>query len=201
MEQKKSFKITVSTFLLFLAILVILFMAYYIYIEKTNHNKQIADLEENTTNMQNIIDNLQEKINNIINNTDSINGNFSTSNSSVDTDKSLSLSRTYINNNTKLTFDNKKFNINLNENFLLNGSYEIVDSKMVVCNISEYTFNEPEGIIKHNIAQNEKWDISFNINNEKSLEVTEINLPNREVEIIICLFNSFEIGNIFSLQY
>ena len=59
MEEKKSVKISLSTVLLFVAILVIAFMAYYIYTEKTNYNKQIADLEANAANMQNTIDNLQ----------------------------------------------------------------------------------------------------------------------------------------------
>lgn len=197
MEEKKSVKISLSTVLLFVAILVIVFMAYYIYTEKTNYNKQIADLEANTANMQDTIDNLQGKIDNISN---TITNNSSTSDSNVDTDESLSLTGTYTNKNTKLTFDETKFNIYLDENFSLNGSYEIVDNKIVVCNIAEYTFNDPEGIVKHDIDKNEKWAISFNIKNEKSLEVKEINLPDRETEIIITIFNLIATGDNFLLQ-
>ena len=80
MEEKKSVKISLSTVLFFIAILVIAFLSYYIYIEKTNHNKQLADLEANTDNMQEIINNLQIEIDNIRNNS-------SISDSNVDTDK------------------------------------------------------------------------------------------------------------------
>jgi len=197
MEEKKSVKISLSTVLLFVAILVIAFMAYYIYTEKTNYNKQIADLEANTANMQYTIDNLQGKIDNISN---TINSNSSTSDSNVDTDESFSLTGTYTNKNTKLTFNDKKFNIYLDKNFSLNGSYEIVDNKIVVCNISDYTFNDSEGVVKHDIDKNEKWSISFNIKNQKSLEVKEINLPHRETEIIITIFNLIATGDNFLLQ-
>lgn len=197
MDEKKSVKISLSTVLLFVAILVIAFMAYYIYTEKTNYNKQIADLEANTANMQDTIDNLQGKIDNISN---TINSNSSTSDSNVDTDESVSLTGTYTNKNTKLTFNDKKFNIYLDKNFSLNGSYEIVDNKIVVCNISDYTFNDPEGVVKHDIDKNEKWSISFNIKNEKSLEVKEINLPDRNTEIIITIFNLIATGDNFLLQ-
>lgn len=49
MENKK-LKISLSTFLLLLAILVIIAMSYYIYIEKIKYNKEIAELEANATN-------------------------------------------------------------------------------------------------------------------------------------------------------
>lgn len=67
MEEKKSLKISLSTFLLFLALIVIIAMAYYIYTEKVHYNKEIADLEANAINMQNTIDNLQGKIDSISN--------------------------------------------------------------------------------------------------------------------------------------
>lgn len=194
MEERKSVKISLSTVLLLVAILVIVFIVYYIYTKKTNYNKQIADLETNIANMQYTIDNLQEKIDNISN---TINNNSSTLDSNADTDKSLFLTGTYTNKNTKLTFDETKFNIYLDEGISLNGFYEIVDNKIVVCNISEYTFNGPECVEKYAIDKNEKWSISFNIKNEKSLEVKEINLPDSEVEIIITIFNLIEIGDNF----
>ena len=196
MEEKKLVKISLSTALLFVAILAIAFMAYYIYTEKTNYNKQIADLEANTAKMQNTIDNLQGKIDNI-NNT--ISNDSSMPDANVDTDESVSPTGTYTNKNTKLTFNDKKFNIYLDENFSLNGAYEIIDNKTVACNILEYTFNAPEGIEKHEIDKNENWSISFNIKNEKSLEVKEINLPDRESEIIITIFNLITTGDNFLL--
>lgn len=59
MEEKKSLKISLSTFFLLLAIIVIIAMAYYIYTEKTNYNKEIANLEANAANMQSTIEDLQ----------------------------------------------------------------------------------------------------------------------------------------------
>lgn len=62
MENKKSIKISLSTFFLILAVLVIIFMACYIYVEKTNANNEIATLKTNAVEMQKTINNLQEKI-------------------------------------------------------------------------------------------------------------------------------------------
>lgn len=175
MKEKKSIKISLATVLLFVAIFIIVFMAYYIYTK----------------------DNLQGKIDNISN---TIHNSSSTLDSNVDTDESLSQTGTYTNKNIKLTFDKTNFNIYLNENFSLNGHYEIVDNKIVVCNITEYTFNSPKDILKHDIDKNKKWTISFNIKNKKSLEVKEIILPNMENEIIITIFNLISTGDNFLLQ-
>ena len=65
MGENKQSKISLSTVLLLLAILVIIAMSYYIYTEKTNYNKEIAELEANATNMQSTINDLQGKIDNI----------------------------------------------------------------------------------------------------------------------------------------
>lgn len=65
MSEKKS--VSLSTFLLFFSILVIIVMACYIYIEKTNANKKIANLEANVTDMQNTICELRGKINTLSN--------------------------------------------------------------------------------------------------------------------------------------
>lgn len=197
MEEQKIVKISLSTVLLFVAILVIILMSYYIYTEKAKYDKQISNLEANNTIMQNTIDNLQEKIDNI-NNT--INSNSSPLDSNVDDNEPLSLTGTYTNKSTKLTFDDEKFNIYLDANFSLNGSYEIIDKKIVVCNISEYTFDGPEDVVKHDIDKNEKWAVSFDIKNERTLEVKEINLPDSNAEIIIGVFNLIVVGDNFLLQ-
>lgn len=65
-------------------------MAFYIYTEKTNSNKEIANLEVNAANMQDTIDELQGKIDsisNITNDTDSENNNSSESDENVPQDK------------------------------------------------------------------------------------------------------------------
>ena len=82
MEDKKITKISFSTFFLILAIIVIIAMACYIYIEKTNSSKEIANLEANATNMKSTINDLQGKINSI---SDTINSNSSKENTTTAT--------------------------------------------------------------------------------------------------------------------
>ena len=67
MEEKKSIKVSLSTFFLILALIIIVVMAYYIYIEKTNADKEISTLENNAVEMQNTINDLQEQIHTIPN--------------------------------------------------------------------------------------------------------------------------------------
>ena len=75
MEEKKSIKISLSTLFLILALIVIAFMTYYIYTEKTNSNKEIETLEANAVEMQNTIKDLQNKIDTISNTINSNNSN------------------------------------------------------------------------------------------------------------------------------
>ena len=87
MEEKKSLKISLSTFLLLIAILVIIVMAYFMYklnneknaeIQKvTKLNNQVSSLESTTKNLQGKIDNVSNIVNNDANikekkNTDTI---------------------------------------------------------------------------------------------------------------------------------
>ena len=67
MEEKKTLKISLSTIFLVLAIIGIIVMAYYIYIEKANYNRKIAELEVNATKMQSTINDIQGKIDSISN--------------------------------------------------------------------------------------------------------------------------------------
>jgi len=83
MEEKKSLKRSLSTILLLFAIIVIIAMAYYIYIEKTNDNKEIANLELNVDNMKNTIDESQEESDSKSNTINSDGNNTSNQNKSV----------------------------------------------------------------------------------------------------------------------
>lgn len=74
MEEKKGIKVSLSTVFLILALIVIIAMAYYIYVEKINADKEIATLESNAVEMQNTIKDLQDKIDTISN---TINSNTS----------------------------------------------------------------------------------------------------------------------------
>ena len=64
MDNKK-IKISLSTFFLIVAIVIIICMACYIYVEKVNTNKEIDTLQTNSVEMQNTINTLQERINTI----------------------------------------------------------------------------------------------------------------------------------------
>lgn len=75
MSEKTPVKISLSTFFLVIAILVIIAMGMYLYIEKTNSNKIITELENSNADMEATIDNLQDKIDTISN---TINSNTST---------------------------------------------------------------------------------------------------------------------------
>ncbi len=60
--RKKEIKVSLSTVFLIFTLIVIIVMIYYIYVEKTNADKEIFALETNATEMQNTIKELQEKI-------------------------------------------------------------------------------------------------------------------------------------------
>ena len=74
MEEKKRIRVSLSTVLFILELIVIIDMAYYIYFEKTIANSEIATLEANAGEMQNAIKDLQDKIDTISN---TINSNTS----------------------------------------------------------------------------------------------------------------------------
>jgi len=88
MEGKKSGKI-----ILILVIIAVIAMACYIYINKTNSDKEIEELKTNVNNMQSTMNNLQEEINNTIttvleesNNSNVVTNNMSNNNTTVSND-------------------------------------------------------------------------------------------------------------------
>ena len=148
MEEKKSLKISLSTFFLFIAIIVIILMACYIYKEKTNSNKEIADLEANSVNMQNTIDDLQGKIDSISNtiNSDKVledKNNTSSSTKYIDIKKELNenelfkITKAIDNKNGTYTLEGKLYRpytiseTELNE-ILDNGNLEYDNTKFTI---------------------------------------------------------------------
>ena len=81
MEKKR---ISISTFLLIIAVIVIIVMAICIYAQKTSAETQIAQLESNASEMKQTIDNLQGKLD-IIANTISSNSTDKTEQVEFDT--------------------------------------------------------------------------------------------------------------------
>lgn len=67
MKDKKTMRITLSTFFLVIAIIVIIIMGVFIFVQHSKSNSEIETLKNNTTNLQDTIDSLQTKINEISN--------------------------------------------------------------------------------------------------------------------------------------
>ena len=197
MEKKNVAKISLSTFFLILAIIAIVIMGIIIY--KMNNDKLTEIQKSNELQLK--VNSLNENIKEL---QSKINSNSTKANikeiANTDTVKSSFTKGTYKHESTTVTFEDTKFCIKLDNNFSLNGVYEINDNNTVICNISEYSFNNPEGTKRFDIDKNEKWSISFDIKDEKSLNVKNINVPDRESEIIIGIFNLIQNGNTFVLQ-
>lgn len=65
MQEKKVTKISLSTFLLFLTIIIIILMGIYIYIDKANSSAEISKLNSDTDNMQKTVNALQNKLDSV----------------------------------------------------------------------------------------------------------------------------------------
>lgn len=200
MEEKNVTKISLSTFFLILAIIAIIVMGIFIYKinnDKTAEIQKSIELQAQENSLNGTVSDLQEKNNNTINDNSSTSNSETISSSSGE--KVVFKKGIYKHDNTIITFEDSKFEIKLDDQFVLDGQYEILNDKTAICNISSYTFLQTEDIVEHKIDKNQKWDISFNIKNEKTLEVKDINVPKDELEIIITIYNLIEPGNVFSL--
>ena len=188
-------KINISTIFLALSLIVIVFMGVYIYKinnEKVEEIQKSQELQNQVSDLNESLNTLQEKID-IINNT--LNDNSSSNN-----ENKATISGTYKYEDTSISFVNDKFNIRLDDYSSLDGSYEITDSKTIVCTISSHTANNPDGPQTIDTPQNEKWVITFNIIDNNSIEVKDVSVPDREIEIIIGIYNQFVKGRIYSIQ-
>lgn len=87
MEEKKTIKMSLSTFFLILAIIVIIVMAYFVYKfynEKNIETEKVSDLNNQVSSLETTVTDLQCKIDNIINtlNSDNTQQNTNIENSS-----------------------------------------------------------------------------------------------------------------------
>lgn len=149
MEEKKVTKISLSTFFLILAIIVILFMVYYIYTEKKDSDKEISTLKENTEEMKNTINSLQEKSNSTSN---TINSNINNENNDYQQNTTTSNIE-----NKGVTFSNNEIKTTLQNYLDLIGAKEGSPINMLVklglCNYGDYNNVTPtdDNYIKTNI--------------------------------------------------
>ena len=147
MEEKKVTKISLSTFLLILSIIVIIVMAYFIY--KLNNDKQLAnnkvtELNKQVSGLESTVNNLQGTISDISN----------TINNSTET-KTDSNSNTQANESGKKTFSNDEIK-NAIQNYLdlvgaREGSPEGLLVKLGLTNFGANTEKADNNYIKTNI--------------------------------------------------
>lgn len=72
MEERNGIRVSLSTVLFIIALIVIIVMAYYIYVEKTNTDNENSTLEINAISMQKTIDELKQKIDTTTNTTEDV---------------------------------------------------------------------------------------------------------------------------------
>ena len=90
MEDKKEIKVSLSTVLLIIAIILIGVMGVFMYMQKTESDRQIAELENNASKLQETINDLQGKIDTISN---TINSNKDVNNNSAEDTKYVELTK------------------------------------------------------------------------------------------------------------
>lgn len=166
MSEKEQIKINLSTFFLILAIIVIIALIGYIYIDKSNSSKEINELKTSVSNMQKTINQSQNSIENVENTSGKLIDNISstinetnqeTSNSNQNTNStetsSLKTGTYSINEepvdpgegsgieSVKLS-DNNKFSINLvYGGTTYSGSY-IIDNDTLTCQSTQVSVEE-----------------------------------------------------------
>lgn len=211
MEEKKSVKISLSTFFLFIAIVVIIGMALYIYTEKINSNKEIADLEANATNMQDKIDELQGKIDSISNtiNSDNISNDENNTNNASNTENNtitLKIGNYTVNEvkddeggvsneecGVKLE-ENNKFQIYMGWGAWHSGKYEIKNNKLI-CTSTLLEWDGGAG------AGERATDVifTFDIVNSNKLKLSNIDINDTDNEKLVYK-DGLTIGMTYSIK-
>ncbi len=156
MEEKKVTKISLSTVLLILSIIVIIVMAYFIY--KLNNDKQLAnnkvtELNKQVSGLESTVNNLQGTISDISNTITQSNSNTETKNNS--SAETTSNSNTQNNASGKKTFSNDEIK-NAIQNYLdlvtaREGSPEGLLVKLGLTNFGTNTEKADNNYIKTNI--------------------------------------------------
>lgn len=105
MEEKKVTKISLSTFFLILALIVIVVMAIFIYKfynEKTEANEKSAELQTQVTSLNGTVSDLQRKIDNI---SETINSNTTKENTTPTNESTQNTIVNSSNNNSEIKYD------------------------------------------------------------------------------------------------
>lgn len=148
MEENKGIKISVSTFFLLIAIIVIIIMGFFmykIYNDKEKATSKIEELNTQTDNLQSTIENLQGKLDSIsstINNTTTID----TSNKTTETETDKEEVENTVDKDTTIT-ESKKilFEYTSGDNNATKGNPEV---------LKVYEFNDSQMIFEYHAAWN-----------------------------------------------
>ena len=134
MENKKG---SLSTVFLIIAIILIVVMGALLYMQKTESDKQIAELENNASQMQETINNLQGKIDSVSNI-----GNADTSNNNT-----IKIEGEYHfvgnDNSEGLTYTFEENTVTFNAIYITKGTYDIVDNKIKITYSEAYEDGKP----------------------------------------------------------
>lgn len=194
MEKKEPIKVSLSTVLLVIALIVIIFMAYYIYVEKTKYSKEISILETNKSEMKNTINSLQEKIDTISN---TINSNSNEENNNSQTND--------ISSNEKVKFSNDEIKNCLQEYLDLVGTKEgapkALLQKLNLINDKDYTDDNAtsDGYIKSNIQYSDYKKAMLNYMTEDWFN-TRFKNGFKEKDGVLYYFNGGATGMKFEVE-
>ena len=118
MEEKKQIKVSLGTVFLVIAIILIVVMGALLYMQKTDTDRQIAELENNASKLQETINDLQGKIDNISNtindnkvdtNTEEKENNNNQTEENLSNEYSIEKVIMWTPNTTSYDFNNKKW--------------------------------------------------------------------------------------------
>ena len=191
MDEKKPLKISLSTFFLILAIIVIVVMGFFmykLYNEKSIATQEIADLNTEVSNLQSTVNDFQQRIDNISNTTSSeeVTNNTPNQSSSI----KLQLGE-YTINGMEVTPDPDKYGISSitlegNNNFSVDmplgnsyiGTYKIQDNKLI-CTATKETNVEGGNSATKNA------NITFEFEIISSNELKFSNVDNKDLKLTI----------------
>lgn len=205
MEEKKVIKISLSTFFLILAIIVIIMgvFIYKLYNEKSIDTKKTTELQAKVDNLNGTLSELQEKNDNISNtlnsntiNTDNATNTINSTNNNLSTNSSSSkyseITKTLTNNDLLSVTDA----VNNNGTYTLKGKIITVDTSKE--QVTEYPFYKDTGEYKQiTVLSNTKCIYSVD-SYEETTDTVE-NVFSKELYFGGCFNFSFENGKCISV--
>lgn len=205
MEEKKVIKISLSTFFLILAIIVIIMgvFIYKLYNEKSIDTKKTTELQAKVDNLNGTLSELQEKNNNISNtlnsntiNTDNATNTINSTNNNLSTNSSSSkyseITKTLTNNDLLSVTDA----VNNNGTYTLKGKIITVDTSKE--QVTEYPFYKDTGEYKQ-ITVSSNTKCIYSVDSYEETTDTVENVFSKELYFGGCFNFSFKNGKCISV--